>query len=165
MTRPLYEISSDMRALEKLLDEGEIDQQTLNDTMEGVEMAFDEKAKAIGMVFRNMDGDIAALDTEIARLADRKKVIKNREASLKEYLKHNMQATGISKIEHPLFAIVLAKGRDVVEITDEESLPDEFVTVRTVVAADKRALLAALKKGDVVEGARLVKSEPSLRIK
>ena len=64
-------------------------------------------------VIVNSDGDIAALESEINRLSERKKHIQAAQDRLREYLRYNMEATGINKITSPLFTITLAAGRDV----------------------------------------------------
>jgi len=157
----LYEITGQLAEVKNLDD---LDEKTMADTLEGIEGEFEEKAKSIGFVARNIESDVGAIDAEIARLNARKKTIQNREKWMRDYLKQNMQKAGITKIEHPLFVISITKGRDVVEITDIDAIPDEFVTVNSTIAPDKRALLAALKKGPV-SGAAITKSSDSLRIK
>jgi len=76
-----------------------------------------------------------------------------------------MEASGIKKIECPLFSISLAKGQEVVSITDENLLPDEYVRVKTEISPNKIALKNALKDGKEVPGAELVTGKTSLRIK
>ena len=123
---------------------------------------FNVKAVNVVYVINNMDSDVSEIDEEIKRLQDRKKVIKNGEDRLRDYLKFNMEASGISKITCPLFTITLARGRDVVVIDDESLIPPEHIVTTT--RPDKSGLLKALKEGPV-EGAHIEKSQPSLRIK
>ena len=75
-----------------------------------------------------------------------------------------MDATGTTSIKSPLFSITLAKGRDIVVIDNADSLPDEFVNVKTTVTPDKAAILKALKDGPL-PGAHFEKSLSSIRIK
>ena len=158
----LYELTAQHR---ELLSMDDIDPETLADTLEGLEGSIQDKAQNIVAVRSEMENTVTAIDTEIARLSARKTVIKNREVALRNYLKTNMQASEIKKIECPLFTITLAKGRDVVHIEHEDSLPDEYLNAKTVITPDKKQLLADLKKGVVIEGARLIKSDDSVRIK
>jgi len=77
-----------------------------------------------------------------------------------------MIALDITNIKCPLFSITLAKGRDIVSVYDEDAIDSEYLTVKTSITPDKRAIMQALKGDpDSVEGATLIKSEPSLRIK
>lgn len=136
----------------------------ITDTLAGIEGEFLEKGKAIAAVINSIGSDISAIDAEIDRLKSRKKIIENRDSSIKEYLRVNMEQLDIKKISCPFFTITLASGRDVVEIYDEDLIPDEFIAVKTSTQPDKKALLLALKDNDI-GGVRLAKSKTSLRIK
>lgn len=158
----LYELTGQYKELTTLED---MDPQAISDTLEALEGEISEKAQAIVAVRAGMESDITAIDTEIKRLQKRKEVIQNRDQSVRDYLKSNMQASGIRNIKCPYFSITLAKGRDMVEITDEGEIPDQYVSVETTVKPDKKTILTDLKNGIDVPGARLIKSDESLRIK
>jgi hypothetical protein len=163
----LYEISEQYKEVQKLIDDDESGsmREAIADTMQMIEGDFQDKAQAVVSLTFNMGGSITALDKEIERLQDKKKVIQNKVDSIRDYLKMNMEATGISKIECPLFTITLTKPAKQVEITDEALLPDEFVRVKTTVAPDKVALAKALKEGKEITGAILVDGASRLIIK
>ena len=158
----LREISGRYLEVANLAEDPEVPDEAVKDTLDAIEGELQLKAENIAYVLGNQDGDIAAVDMEIKRLQDRKRVMQNAQSRLKEYLKFNMEATGITKISCPLFTITLAKGRDSVVVDDENALPGEYIV--TTIRPDKRALLQALKEGPV-DGAHLEKSGPSLRIK
>jgi hypothetical protein len=170
----LYEMTAELVELNNLMDSFE-DTDTvgddgsmalaIRDTLEGMEMAFNDKAVAIVKFAQALEGDTTAIDTEIKRLQERKKRINNRREQLRDYLRHNMEAAGHKKIECPLFTITLAKGRDQVQIADEAALPDEYVRVKTEIKPDKVAIGKALKDGATVPGAELVTGPTSLRVK
>lgn len=163
----LYEISEQYNEIQKLLesDESESMAEAVAETMQLVEADFQEKAVAVVQFTTNLDADVIALDAEIKRLQDRKKAIVNKQESLRDYLRHNMAATGISNIKCQLFSITLSKPAKQVEITDESALPDEFVRVKTTIAPDKAAIAKALKDGIDVPGAILIDGAQRLTIK
>lgn len=148
-----------------LASDPELPPEALADTLEGLEGEIKIKAENIVHVLLNSDTDITALDVEIKRLQARKKAIENGKSRLKDYLRFNMEATGISKIACPLFSISLGKGRDIVSIDDEEQLPAGCVKTKVTSAPDKATILAYLKEGIHIPGASLIKSQSSLRIK
>lgn len=158
----LREITGRYLEVSEMANDPDIPSEAIRDTLEGIDGEFNDKAINVVHVIQNMGSDVAAIDDEIKRLQDRKKVIKNGEDSLRDYLRFNMESTGISKIECPLFAITLAKGRDVAIVDDENQLAPEYVVTTT--RPDKAAILRALKDGPV-DGAHIEKSKPSLRIK
>jgi hypothetical protein len=162
----LYEITGQFKELAGLQETADEDLAiAIRDTMQGIEAEFNDKALAVSHVILNLDADAAALDQEIDRLQERKRLLANRQRQIKEYLRENMEAAGITKISCPLFTITLAKGREVVAIDDEASLPDDLMRVKTEIAPDKTAIAAKLKAGEEVPGARLERGQSSIRIK
>ncbi len=160
----LYKLTEQHRELQELVESDEMSLEDLRDTFEGIEGEFNSKAVSLVHVANNLKSDTDAIDTEIKRLQERKKIKKNREESVREYLRSNMEASDITKIECPLFSITLAKGRDVVVIDDESAIPSEYRLEYITVKLDKRDLLKDLKSGDIT-GCHLEKSKTSLRIK
>ncbi len=163
----LYEITADHMALQKLADEdieGELTE-ALADTFEGLKGDFDSKAISLVTVVQNIGADSASVKLEIERLTRRKKTIDGKQEWLKEYLRSNMEASGISKIECPLFTITLGKGRDVVLIEDVEIIPTDYLKIETTYTPMKKEILADLKQGVSIKGSSMMKSKSSLRIK
>ena len=165
MSAPLYEITAKHRELALLGEENEDMAQAVADTMEMVEGEFEDKAISLINVMKNLGAGIPSIDAEIARLIARKKTIENNQAHMTKYLQTNMEASGISKIECPLFTITLAKGRDIVQVDDADKIPAEYMNYKTSASPMKKEILAALKEGEKIDGASLVKSSNSIRIK
>lgn len=158
----LYELTEQMSALKSLDD---VPVEAINDTLEAIHAEFNDKAIAIRHVMTEFDMHSKAICAEIARLSEIKSDISRRKDSLENYLRDNMLASGISKIECPLFTITLRKPSKSVNVFDEAQLPDEFVTIKTTTAPDKRKIAEVLKAGDDVPGACLVDGIPALIIK
>lgn len=161
----LYEISQQFAELEKLAEDDASMIEAVSDTMELIAADFEEKAQAVVLVAKNMEADITAIDAELKRLTDKKKAIINRTDWLRNYLRNNMESTGISVIECPLFKITLSKPTRQVSVDDESALPDDYVNVKTVLSPDKRKILADLKAGIEIQGASLVDGTSRLTIK
>lgn len=157
----LYELTDNMKELEKL----DLDSETMADSLEGLTGEFEEKARGILAFTENMNGDIDALDTQIKRLTERKNVLVNRKDRLRKYLLINMEASGITKIECPFFTASIRKGVESVSITDQQSIPDEYVKVEVVEKADKAAIKRDLKAGIEIKGASLVRGDNTITIK
>jgi len=160
----LYQITESYKELAALADDESL-AEAVRDTLLAVAGEFQDKGKALACVLLNMDGDVEAIDVQIARLAHRKQSIISRQASMKDYLRENMDACGIKKIAHPLFSITCVPGREIAVIDQESALPDEMITVKTVVSPDKNAITKALKEGLEVPGAHLERAKSSIRIK
>ncbi len=154
----LSKITKDYQAL---INE-DLEPEQLTDMLECIEDAFEDKAKNVLSVINSMN--TLEIDEEIKRLQTRKKVIVNNKDRLKEYLRTNMELSGISKITHPLFTVTLGKPTQKAEVTDIDALPDEFLKVKTEIKPDLIAIKKALKEG-AVDGAVIVDGKSRLLIK
>jgi hypothetical protein len=162
----LYEVAAQYRELAQLLDTDDAGlAEAVRDTLDAIAGEFQQKAQAVVHIGLNLDADCVALDSEIDRLKQRKSALVARHESLREYLRSNMEATGIKKISCPLFTITLSDGRETAVIDVESDLPDDLVTVKTVVAPNKVEILKRLKTGEVIPGAHIERSQSSVRIK
>lgn len=163
----LYELSTQYRHLMNTLVDGDFDAQTISDTIEASGLSDDitTKAQGIECVARTLEMNSPYRQAEIKRLqaldaADLKKA-----QALREYLKINMQACGITNINSPLFNIRLRDNPPAVDVFEPGLVPVEFMTVpkAPAPAPDKLAIKAALKAGINVQGCRLVQGV-SLRV-
>lgn len=162
----LYELTAQFQELAALAENADEDMAVaVHDTMEAIEGEFQEKGKAVAMISLNMDGDIDAIQAQIERLTERKRVIVNRKESLKEYLRLNMEATGINKITHPLFTITLGKGKPIVVIDEEAKIPDEYMNTKVTTTPMKVEIARAIKDGIEVPGAHSEIGKSSISIK
>jgi len=162
----MYEMTEQMQGLQALIDEGEMDAETLHDTLDGLTTDLQEKGQGVLHVLANLDGDIKAYDAEIKRMTARKKTLANHHNWLKEYLRTNMVDSGITKIECPLFTASLKKAAKMVEITSEKLLPTNYKTlVPASWTVNKAQILNDLKAGIEIPGAGLTDAKQGLTIK
>ena len=151
----LYELTKQFKEIQ------ELDPELIRDTLDAIELMFNDKAKNIGFVYMNIGANMEAVDAEIKRLQALKKSLSNKQESLKDYLRNNMEACDITKIECELFKITRVSGRSMAVVDDESKIPSEYKKV--VESVDKTALLKELKNGPV-EGAHLGTTKESIRI-
>lgn len=143
----LYAMTAQMVELAAMLDtDDEGLKQAIQDTIGGIQGEFGEKADSIVMLRRNIEGDVLAIDSEIDRLAELKRIKTNSIAQLTSYLKRNMEAADIKSIKRPLFSIKLVNGSESVIVDKEDDLPDDFTVVKTSINPDKKAIAARLKE-------------------
>lgn len=164
----LHEVSNQYIELFALIENPESEgmAEAIKNSLDGIQVEFEEKAKSIAYIITNACSDIDSIDSEIDRLSERKKAMSKKIDSVKEYLRQNMEACEIKKISSPLHTITLATGREIVDITDENVIPDEYMSVTTKIQPDKKMILTKLKDNpDAIEGARLKRSQSSVRVK
>ena len=158
----LYEITGALLELLEMATEQELDQKTINDTMEVMEFEFEEKADGYAKVIKALEGDVDSLDKEIKRLTERKNTVKNNIASIKRNLEGAMITTGKTKFKTLLFNFGIQKNPASVVIDDESQIPKEYLVAQEP-KVDKTGLKNFLKDNEV-EWAHLVQTE-SLRIR
>ena len=158
----LYEITGEILELLMMAEDLELDQKMIQDTMEGLDFEFEEKAEAYAKVVKTLEMDIAGLDEEIQRMTKRKATIKNNIDRLKRSLEGAMIATGKRKFKTPLFGFGIQKNPPSLNILDESKVPAEF-WIEQQPKLDKKAALAYIKENEV-DWAELSQTE-SLRIR
>lgn len=157
MTMPaLYEIGKEyLEALEALTDpELDIPLDAISDTLEGIEGQLQEKATNVAKFMRSLEATASAIKEAEQKMAQRRKAIESRADWLKDYLKRNMEHSGITKIESPWFVLSIQKNPPSVVIDDESLIPDEFKSEVVTVKIDKASIKKACASGEV-SGAHL----------
>ena len=91
----LYNLTADYQQVLNLLYDGDVDQQTIMDTLEAIEDAIEEKADGYAMIIKTIDADADAIEAEIKRLQVRKQTLNSRKEWLKSNLEDTMRALGI----------------------------------------------------------------------
>lgn len=162
----LYEISKDyQQALLALADLEEIDESVINDTLEGLDGIFENKAVNVAAYLLNLDAEAEQIKQAEDKMKARRKSVETRAKALRDYLLRNMQACGITEIKanDGSFRARLMAGRESVVIDDEQELPGEYLRIKQVVEPDKTVILKALKSGESIPGAH-IERKPSLKI-
>jgi hypothetical protein len=154
----LFELAHQYREAADKLADLELDAQTVKDTLDSMSGELEVKAGATAAVIRNMEALAVQIKEAEALMAQRRKAIESRAASLSAYLLANMAHAGIQSVETPYFAIKVRNNPPSVEVYDEAMVPGEFLRQPPPrkPEPDKTAIKAALQKGVDVQGARLV---------
>ena len=139
-------------ALYEMLQNDEIDEQTVQDTIEsfGVEGKLEDYAKII----RQLNADAAALEMEEARMEKRRKTVQNSIKRLQNNLVLYFSMIGKDKADAGIFKMTVGKSK-AVNILDLNISPDDFKRQKVTVEADKKAIKEALEAGETVAGAEI----------
>lgn len=162
----LYEISATyQRAFLELAEIADESPEAVADTLEAIEGEFAVKAANVAAWLLNQEAEVEAIKQAEERMRTRRKALEARTASLRDYLKRNMIACGISEIKalDNSFRARLMAGRESVVVDDEDALPEDCKRITVKVDPDKTRILKLIKAGESVPGARVEKN-PSLRI-
>jgi hypothetical protein len=138
----------------------DLDEQTLNDTLEGA-TNFKE---ALAALIRSALEDECLAKALRDRMADMRARLARHEAramSKRQVAVENMEAADIRKLTEPDFTASTRIGPPSVVIDNEDELPIDYLLPQPP-KPDKRAILEALTRGATVPGAVL--SEPKLSL-
>lgn len=155
----LYVLSNQYKAIESKLIDMDIDQQTIDDTLESVAGEVEEKATNVAMVIRNMEAFIEQMKEAERQMQERRKAYERRAERINDYLLENMKRTGITKIESPYFTVSRKNNPPSVVIDDEGELDGKWWKHKTIASIDKSSIKLALQSGELVPGARLESGE------
>ena len=162
----IYEITNDYLQLMQMMEDPELDPQTLADTMEGIEGELEDKADNYARVMKNMEADLNGIKAEIDRLSTRKKTIENNIKRMKEALQFSMETTGKTKFKTELFSFGIRKNAPAV-VMDEpyiENVPERFLKYSDP-TINRTAIKEAIQNGEDLEGLAHLESSTSLSIK
>ena len=121
------------------------------------------KAAQFGLIIKDTDLEISAIDTEIERLTAMKKSRSNMSTRLKETIKSAMEIYGIEEIKTETLKIGFRKSTSV-EIEDESLIPDFYKEQVVTEKISKKEIGDTLKAGQAVPGAYL-KQNKNIQIK
>lgn len=155
----LYLLAADYRSAADKLADLDVDDQTVEDTLEGLSGELEVKATNTAMLARNLEASAAAIREAEAQMSARRKALENRAARIRDYLLANMMVAGIQKIECPLFRLTVRDNPPAVEVFEPGLIPQEFMRQPEPPppAPDKSAIKDALKAGQDVPGCKLTK--------
>jgi hypothetical protein len=162
----LYELTDQYnKALTELLDIEGLDSESFSDTMEGLELELKDKLFNTAAYMQNIEADAKALKEAEDRIKARRIIIENKAKLLKEYVRFNLELSGIPKIERPEFKLSLRKGVESVNVKEESLVPQKYIVTKTIKSVDKKLAAKALKSGEIINGLELKRGKSSLVIK
>lgn len=160
----LFEIDARLASCIKISDDTAVDTETGEvidiEALEALEMERDAKIENIGIWIKELTANAEAIKAEKLKLAEREKSARNKAESLKGFLTVYLDGKKFKT------ARVAIKFRNVesVSVPDVAMLPAEYIRTKITNEADKTAIKNAIKAGEVVAGAELVKKQ-SISIK
>lgn len=164
----LYELENTYIAVMQAIEEGELPEECIADTLEAITGEIEIKADNIACLLKNLLADIDAIRAEEIKLAERRKVKAKACDRLKEYLSDVLQRMSIDKVETARNKITFRKSESV-EV-DEETFIEwaqenrEDLLTYSAPTANKTEIKKAIKGGAEIVGAQLI-SKNNIQIK
>jgi hypothetical protein len=140
----------------------DFDVETFWDTLDGETDAMDLIGHLVRQRVEAKAHEVAAKEAADTFNA-RKKRMSDKQKAISEALGLILDASGESKVAHPLATISRTKGRISVKVTDESSIPSQLTVTTT--RPDLAAIKVQLEAGISVPGAELVTGESGLTVR
>lgn len=156
----LYELSAAYQQIQTMIEDGG---EGLEDTLESLNDAIEEKAVGYAKIIKNIEGQALAIKAEEERLSSRRKSLEGNARRLKESLEQSMIDVNKKKIKTELFSFNIQKNPPSLNVLDDSVIPKNYFNVPTPVI-DKKSILQDLKSGVEVPGVEIKQGE-SLRIR
>ena len=122
----------------------------------------ERKGAAVAAYIAQREMEADAIDGRLEEISRRVKAMRSRAMHLRNYLADCMRTAGITEIasDDKLLRVRLYPGRDEsVEIYDQSLLAEQFTRVKKTREPDKTGIKVAIKSGQDVQGARIVKRD------
>ena len=162
----LYELTDTMKHLLDLAQSGEVDQETIDDTIESMDLTTDIERKIEGyaIVMDELKASNERIRNEEKRLADRRRVQQNNYNRMRETLLGRMKLLQLDKVKTDKYTVSIRQNPVKVVVSDESNIPkDFFIEQRPKV--DRKKLKEHLENtGEELEGVEL-RQEESLQIR
>ena len=165
----LYELTGQYIELLSAIESGDIPEEAISDTLEGMTGEITEKIDNCACIVKQLDSEAAAIKVEKDALAERQKVKEHQRDRLKDYIRQAMQLAGKKKVETSRNCVSVGKAQPKAVITDLDALqsrkdiwkPYDYRETNV----DKTSLKTLLQAGEQVPGAALQDGAPRLTIK
>ena len=141
----LYELTREYQELLAMMEDPEVDPQTVEDTLEGLDGEIEIKAENYIRVIKELEAESNKIDAEVKRLGNRWDACQINIRKLKDSLLTSMQETGKDRIQTEHFRISVAKNGGLKPIRVTGDVPPEFCKMEP----DSKKIREALNNGEL----------------
>jgi len=149
----LYGIYHPHRALEKVADDPDSTPEALMETMEGLGGDFEQVAKSIACVIKNIEGEAKDAAKAAKDMAARAKRVQARADAMRAYLLEKMIEHHLYRIACPNFVVSAVDNPAEAEIIDAKLIPAKFMDESRPGYLDLTRIATALRDCEHVPGA------------
>jgi predicted nuclease with TOPRIM domain len=145
------------------LEEGLIDRETFNDTLESIDSDLELKADNITYIIKEFSDNAESLKKEEARLRERRASLEKKVDVLKERLLQSFMIAGTEKLKTQKHTNSVSNTPPSLEVSDDAKIPKKYY-IKQEPKLDNAMLKEALKNGVKITGATL-NTRKTLRIR
>ena len=105
-TLTLYHLADDyLAAFDAISDRDDLPPEAIADTLAGLAGTFADKAIAVAAYLRTLEAEAAAIRDARDAMERRESALRNHALRLREYLKAEMERTGLVRVDSPFLAL------------------------------------------------------------
>lgn len=155
----LFELTSNFKYILDHADE--LDEQTLNDTLESIQEPLEDKVDNTVGLLKSLKNDIDNFKKEEQDLKKRRQTIENNFKRVKEWSEYTLSTLDVDKLKGNKHELRMQKNAVSLLIPDESKVPKEYLIPQPP-KINKSEIKEDLKNGDEYDWAELVQTQ-SLR--
>lgn len=156
----LYEMTQEYEKAFDILSEIEnLDIETIENTLMPLSNDIKNKSINVASYIKNLQCEISLIKDYIENMNNKKRYKERKIEAIKDYLRFNMEKSGITKIDSPEFTILLGAEDISTDIYDSSVLPINYCRKVERYEPDKLLIKEAIEKGNIIDGARLIKKK------
>ena len=162
----LYELTDTMKHLLDLAQSGDVDQETIDNTIESMDLTNDIERKIEGyaIVMDELKASNERIRNEERRLAQRRRVQQNNYDRMRETLLDQMKLLQLDRVKTDKYTVSVRQNPVKVIVRDDSNIPKDFF-VEQRPKLDRKKLKEYLEStNEEVEGVELTQEE-SLQIR
>ena len=116
----LYKLTQNYQNVLEIAEQ--LDAEALKDTLDSIDEAINDKVENTAYVIKQLDANVAAIDTEIKRLQAMKSAQSNNAKNLKLYIQESMEKVGLDNVKGKLIKVAIQNNPQSVRVDNEEAL-------------------------------------------
>lgn len=151
----IYEMTNAARELYEMLSNDEIDEQTLQDTLEA--LGAEDKLESYCKIIKQYEADTVNIKEEIQRLQNRKQTSENAIIRMKQAIQMYLDSIGTNKAKAGTFS-VSKRFTKAVSIIDETAIPCQYWEEQKP-KLSKTKIKEDINRGIEVNGAVIVENQ------
>ena len=165
MKNELFDLIGEYKELYEMLTDEEVDEQTVKDTLEGVEGEIEIKAQGIVSLYDRLDMEIKACEQHKKDWESRLAVRKNAKERIKRLMIDGLTAMGKDELKAGDVTIKVGNAGGVLPIIYEEgvTVPERFT--KMTIETDGKLVREALDNGEKLDFAHFGQRSKTVRIK
>lgn len=158
--KTLYEISGELKELLDLMQSAEVDEETIQDTIESTGLKDDFRNKIDGYLYviDDLEASNKRIKKEEDRLAERRRMQEKNIRKMKDMLTDTMQLLDIQKERTDKYTVWVQNNPIKLNIEDEQFIPKEFYEEQKP-KLNRKKLTDYLKEGHEIKGTELTQTK------